>query len=157
VLRNRRLPIRHELLLALLPTATILIVLAFVEALTRQRLLFASLAGSAFLIYVDPEHRANSVGTVIIAHTIAATLGLALYRLAGPLYVAAGTTMVCTILAMILLDRVHPPAAGTSLAFSLRAGNEQNWLIFMLALLMVALLVLLQRATVWLLRRISAP
>jgi CBS-domain-containing membrane protein len=156
VVRARRLPIRHELLLAVLPTATMLIVLAFVDTLTRQRLLFASLAGSAFLIYIDPEHRANSVGTVIIAHTIGATIGLALYRLSGPVYVAAGTTMICTILAMILLDRVHPPAVGTSLAFSFRAGDEQNWLIFMLALLMVALLVLLQRATVWLLRRINA-
>ncbi len=46
---RRRLNLRGEFALALLPTATVLAVLALVEALSRQRLLFASLAASAFL------------------------------------------------------------------------------------------------------------
>lgn len=46
-----RLPLKGELLLALAPTITVLIVFALVEVLSNQRLLFASLASSAFLIY----------------------------------------------------------------------------------------------------------
>ncbi|WP_197446567.1 hypothetical protein [Tautonia plasticadhaerens] len=47
---------RGELTLAIAPTAVVLLVFGLVEVLTEQRLLFASLAGSAFLIYLDPEH-----------------------------------------------------------------------------------------------------
>jgi hypothetical protein len=50
-----------ELALALPPTLTIIVVLFFVEALTRQRILFASLASSAFLIYREPERRMNTM------------------------------------------------------------------------------------------------
>jgi hypothetical protein len=48
---RKHLTLRDELILALLPTLVVLGVLAFVEVLSRQRLLFASLASSAFLIY----------------------------------------------------------------------------------------------------------
>ncbi len=34
--------------------------------------------------------------------------------------------MVATIVVMILLDAMHPPAVATSLSFALRAGNENN-------------------------------
>lgn len=44
-----RLPLKAELLLAIAPTATVLIVFGLVEVLSNQRLLFASLASSAFL------------------------------------------------------------------------------------------------------------
>ena len=54
--RIRRLRLREELLLAVLPTATVLLTLAVVEKLGRQHLLCAALASSAFLIYLDPEH-----------------------------------------------------------------------------------------------------
>lgn len=61
---NRALPehqtLKDELILALLPTLVVLGVLAFVEVLSRQGLLFASLASSAFLIYLDPQHNTNT-------------------------------------------------------------------------------------------------
>lgn len=60
---RRHLGIMDELLLVLMPTVTVLLVMALVEALSNQRLLFASPASSAFLIYLDPEHRANSICT----------------------------------------------------------------------------------------------
>jgi hypothetical protein len=44
-----------------------LIVLAPVEVLSNQHLLFASLASSAFLIYTDPAHEFNKVPTSILA------------------------------------------------------------------------------------------
>ena len=64
---RRRLTIRGELALATAPTIIILGVLALVEALSRQRLLFASLASSAFLIYLDPQHGTNTVRTLILS------------------------------------------------------------------------------------------
>lgn len=145
--------VRHEVLLALAPTATILIVLAFVQVLAQQRLLFASLASSAFLIYLDPHHGTNSVRTLIVSHGIAATAGLFLFVLAGPGYAAAGTAMVLTIAVMIVLDVVHPPAVATSLAFAFRAGDEASWILFMLAVCVVAALVVLERITLALVAR----
>lgn len=64
---RRPFTVGEEIVLALLPTATMLIVLVIVERLAEQRLLFASLASSAFLIYVDPGHTVNRVRTLIMA------------------------------------------------------------------------------------------
>lgn len=150
---RRRLPLSAEFLLALPPTVTILGVLFFVEVLTEQRLLFASLASSAFLIYLDPEHGTNAVPTLVISQVIAALLGFVTFMLAGPGYLAAGLAMVSTIVLMILIDRVHPPAVSTSLSFALRAGDERNLVLFGLAVGITALLVFLQRAAVWVLAR----
>ena len=150
---RRRLGTKGELLLALLPTATVLAVLALVEAMSRQRLLFASLASSAFLIYLDPKHGTNAVRTLVVAQMTAAGIGLGAFMLFGPGYTSAGTAMVLTIVLMILLDAVHPPAVSTALAFAVRAGDESNVLLFALAVGMTALLVLLQRAAVWLVMR----
>ncbi len=150
---RRRLRLADELLLALLPTATVLLVLALVEALSRQRLLFASLASSAFLIYLDPRHGTNAVRTLVVAQVSAALLGLAAFLLFGPGYAAAGAGMVTAIVLMILLDAVHPPAVSTALAFALRAGDESNVALFGLAVGMTAGLVILQRAAVWALAR----
>ncbi len=61
--------------------------------------------------------------------------------------------MVATIVLMILLDAVHPPAVSTSLGFALRAGDADNLTIFAMAVGITAVLVLLQRAAVWVLGR----
>ena len=57
---RERLGLRGELTLTFFPTVTVLGVFALVEVLSRQRLLFTSLASSAFLIYLDPQHNTNS-------------------------------------------------------------------------------------------------
>ena len=69
---------------------------------------------------------------------------------------AAGTAMVATILAMILLDVVHPPAVFTSLGVALRTGAERDVVLFALAAGVTVSLVILQRTAVWLLARASA-
>jgi CBS-domain-containing membrane protein len=150
---RRRLSVRQEMILALLPTATILVVLGLVEALTRQRLLFASLASSAFLIYLDPEHGTNSVRTLILSQLLAAVAGWGTYVTLGPGYASAGSAMVATIALMIALDAVHPPAVATAMSFGLRAGDESNLVLFGLALAITATLVVVERAAVWLLAR----
>ena len=70
-------------MLLLLPTATVLAVMGLVEALTTQRLLFASLASSAFLIYLDPRHPANGARTLLTAQPAAALLGFGAAELLG--------------------------------------------------------------------------
>ena len=142
---RQRLPLRDELLLAALPTATMLLVLAFVEALSHQRLLFASLASSAFLIYLDPQHGTNRVRTLVVAQPGAAVVGWLLFTVLGPGYAAAGSAMVAVIALMIGADVVHPPAVATAMSFALRAGDESNLMLFALAVGVTAVLVLLQR------------
>ncbi len=151
--QRRRLDLKGELVLALLPTITVLGVLGLLEALSNQRLLFASLASSAFLIYLDPLHGMNTIRSLLLSHGIAALCGLGTYYLLGAGYLAGGMAMVVTIFLMILLDAVHPPAVSTSLSFAFRAGSEDTAVLFALALLLIAMLVVMQRAALWLLAR----
>lgn len=146
---RRRLGLRGELLLALLPTAMILAVLLLVETLSRQRLLFASLASSAFLIYLDPQHVTNAVRTLALSHLTAALAGSATCAVLGEGYSAAAVAMVGTIFLMILLDVVHPPAVATALGFAFRAENTSGIALFVLALGIVCALVVLQRLLLW--------
>lgn len=151
--QRERLPLKGELALAALPTVTVLGVLAAVEALTAQRLLFASLASSAFLIYLDPEHGANRVRALVVSQLLAAVLGWTAFAALGSGYAAAALALVGTILGMVLLDLVHPPAVGTAMSFALRAGDASNLALFVLALAITGVLVGLQRAAVWALVR----
>ncbi|MGB3203331.1 MAG: HPP family protein [Nodosilinea sp.] len=152
---RRRLDLRGEFALAIAPTAVVLAVLALVEALSQQRLLFASLASSAFLIYLDPQHGTNSVRTLLISQLMAAGLGFVTYTVLGPGYLSGGLAMVVTIVLMIGLDVVHPPAVATSLSFALRSGNESNLALFGLAVGITAMLVTLEKLTLWVLARHS--
>jgi CBS-domain-containing membrane protein len=151
---RRRLSLSGEFVLAALPTATILVVFAFVEVLIQQRLLFASLASSAFLIYLDPQHGTNSVRTLATAQMLAAVLGLATCQFIGPGYTSAALAMSMLIVCMILLDVVHPPAVATALSFALRAGPESNILLSGLAVGITVVLILMERTSLWLLARL---
>ena len=150
---RQRLSLRDEFTLAMLPTATVLIVFAFVEVLSQQRLLFASLASSAFLIYLDPQHGMNSARTLLVAQLSAATLGFVIDVLLGPGYLAGGLAMILTITLMILLDAMHPPAISTSLSFAFRAAGVSNLLLFGLAVGVTVVLLFLERSAEWLLAR----
>jgi CBS-domain-containing membrane protein len=152
---RKRLSLRGELLLATAPTVIILSVLAFVEVLTRQRLLFASLASSAFLIYLDPQHGSNTPRALILSHLMAASVGWLTYLMFNAGYLSGAFAMVITIVLMIVLDVVHPPAVATSLSFAFRAGNETNLILFCLAVGITALLIGLERFALWLIARLS--
>ena len=121
--RRKRIGLKNELLLALMPTLTVPLVLALVEILSNQRLLFASLASSAFLIYLDPGHAVNKVRTLVTAQMGAAVIGLLSFLLLGPGYLSGGLAMVLAIMAMVMFDVMHPPAVSTALSFGLRAGD----------------------------------
>ena len=151
---RKRLRLRDELLLAFVPTAVVLVVFAAVEALSNQRLLFASLASSAFLIYLDPEHGTNRTRTLAISQIAAALIGFGAFEIIGPSYTAGAVAMVVTITFMILTDAVHPPAASTALAFAFRTGDEKNLMLFAVAVGLVVALVITQATTLALLARL---
>lgn len=153
---RRRLKLRHEYILALLPTATILAIFAFVEVLSHQRLLFASLASSAFLIYLDPQHGTNATRTLVSAQMIAAAMGWGMFHLFGAGYLAGGTALVSTIGLMIAFDVMHPPAVATALSFAFRAGDASNLLLFGLAVAVTAVLVVLEQITLRLVAHYAA-
>lgn len=152
---RKRLSVRAELLLALLPTATVLGVLALVEVYSHQRLLFASLASSAFLIYLDPEHATNSGRTLLLSQCTAAVAGFGFYAWLGPGYLPAALAMLTVIGLMVVLDAVHPPAVSTALSFAFQGQKADNLLLFGAAVGLILLLVALQRGSVWLLRRLT--
>ena len=150
---RQRLGVKGQLALALLPTLTVLAMLALIERVGNQRLLFASLASSAFLIYLDPHHGANRTRTLVGSQVLASLVGIGAQHLAGPGYVAAAGAMIVTITALVAFDMVHPPAVSTTLTFAFRQTTENELALFGLAVLMVVSLVGLQRASIWLLAR----
>ncbi len=145
--------LRQELALALLPTAVVLLMLCGVEAFSRQRLLFASLASSAFLIYIDPEHPMNGVRTLVLAQGCAALIGFGANFLLGAGYLAAGVAMVVTIVVLVAANAMHPPAVSTSLTFAFRASAASSLSLFGLSMGLIVLLVALQHISLRLLRR----
>jgi CBS-domain-containing membrane protein len=153
--RRRRLGLRGELLLAVAPTLTVLLVLGLVEIVSKQRLLFASLASSAFLIYLDPQHSVNQARTLLLSQLGAAVIGMLSFVLLGPGYASAGTAMVLAIVAMIMADAVHPPAVATALSFGLKAGDASNLVLFCLALGITLMLLALQKLMLYLVSRLS--
>ena len=152
--RRRHIGLKGELLLVLAPTLTVLLVLALVEWLSRQQLLFASLASSAFLIYLDPLHAVNRVVVLVVSQMTAAGIGLLAFVLLGPGYLSAGTAMIIVIALLVGFDLMHPPAVSTALSFGLRASGESNLALFMLALGLTITLVSLQLLMARLLQRL---
>jgi len=153
---RRPFTFREELVLAMLPTGTVLLVLLVVEQLADQRLLFASLASSAFLIYIDPGHLTNRVRTLALAHGSAATIGGCVDFLFGNGYLPAAISMIAAIIVTLALKAVHPPAISTALSFAFRPGDADKWAIFMAALAVIVVLVILQPLSAKLLARLIA-
>jgi len=147
VFHSRR-SLRTDLALAVMPTVTVLVVFALVETWSHQKLLFASLASSAFLIYVDPEHETNSLRTVVLAQGMAALVGFGAHALGHGSPWAAGAAMIAVIFAMISLRVMHPPAVSTALSFALSAGTARALLLFAVSIALVAGLVLIQQALI---------
>ncbi len=140
-----RVGLAGKLALAVPPTLIVLGALFLLEGLRHERVLFASLASSAFLIYRDPGHRMNGVRTMVGAHLAAVALGIGAATLFHPGYTASAVAMIGTILILVLCDVVHPPAVSTALGFAFHAQQTDAAGLFLIALAMVAALVLLQR------------
>ena len=142
------------MVLAALPTLTVIGIFLTLQVFSRQTFLFASLASSAFLIYQDPKNGMNETKVMVPAHITAALLGFGTFLIFGEGYLSGAVAMGLTITVLILLGIVHPPAVSTSLIFAFRVQQAKTLLIFMLALAMVAVLYSIQRVAVALLHRI---
>ena len=153
--RRRRGGLRGELLLVIPPTVTVLVALGMVTAFQRQPVLFASLASSAFLIYLDPRHPMNNARIVASAHLFGVACGILAALILGAGLFAGGVAMAATIFLLVLLDVVHPPAIATALGFAFFQQEDQAVVFFLLALAMLIALVVLQWIALRLLNRIE--
>ena len=151
-----RYNLRSELILVALPTFTIMLVLLLVEKFTQQRILFASLASSAFLIYRDPHNQMNSIYSLLISQTGGSVFGLISYFIFGDGLWAASIAMIATILFIVSLNAIHPPAISTAISFGFRAPSSDVFSLFLLALIMVVVLLILEQAIMWTVSRIES-
>ncbi len=88
----------------------------------------------------------NRIRTLLIAQGGAALIAYGATVIFGPSYAVAGVCVVLVIALMVLLDVMHPPAVSTALSFGFTASKPSSLVIFAIALGMLILLVLLQRA-----------
>ncbi len=154
-LSDRRGGLLGELALALPPTLVVLASVFLLESFRHQRLLFASLASSAFLIYRDPNHPMNNVRVMVTAHLVGVALGVGAALALGAGYRAGAVAMAGTIITLVLLNAVHPPAISTALGFAFFPQQDRAAGFFVLALVMLAVLVVLQRTAAWIVRRFA--
>lgn len=152
---ERRGGVVGEFLLALPATLTVLGALGLVEALRHERILFASLASSAFLIYRDPTHPMNGIRVMAGAHLCGVGLGTAAALLIGPGYGAGAAAMCATIAVLVLLNVVHPPAIATALGFAFYPQQHHAAGLFLVALAMLVALVVLELAATWMVRGLA--
>jgi CBS-domain-containing membrane protein len=152
-----RLSVRQQFGLAIMPTVVVLLMVGCLQALRNQPLIFTSLASSAFLVYLDPEHPTNRVRTFLIAQGSAALLGFGSVSLLGTGFLAPGVALVLTIVLIITLDAMHPPAMSTALSFAFHTSSLKTLAIFGLMMVVIASLVALQKAAFWLVQKASPP
>lgn len=153
---NRRGGFMGEAALAIPPALTVIGVVLLIQGITSQKLLFASLASSAFLIYYDPLHRMNSVRVMAASQIIGCIIGIVSGAVIGSGYGAGAAAIIATILVLVALDLVHPPAISTALSFAFVTPHERTVLLFVTALVMLAALVVIQHLAVWTLKRVEA-
>jgi CBS-domain-containing membrane protein len=140
-----------------MPTVVVLLMVGCVQALRNQPLIFTSLASSAFLVYLDPEHPTNRVRTFLIAQGSAALLGFGSVSLLGIGFLAPGVALVLTIVLIITLDAMHPPAMSTALSFAFHTNSLKTLAIFGLTMVVIASLVALQKVAFWLVQKAGPP
>lgn len=132
-------PVTHTQL-AVVSTATVLsvlIVIFIVQDLIRQPVLITSLASSTFLLYYQPLNEINRFGPLVFGHIIATSIGYLASLLLPVPYVSAAVSMALSIVVLVLLRMVHPPAISTSLVFSYRPHDATVIVTFLLTLAVV--------------------
>ena len=157
-LKHRWPKVRDKLVLALLPTVAVVPTIALLEAFGRQHLMCSSLASSAFLIYADPGHEMNGIRALVVSQMTAAGVGWLMWLLFGGGFAAAAGAIPLSILLMILLKAVyppaaiHPPALSTALAFAMHTDPTSSFILFAIAVGITGLLVVLQQVVSGLIR-----
>ncbi|MDQ2751522.1 MAG: HPP family protein [Bacteroidota bacterium] len=149
----RRYDLQTDILLAVMPAVATIILLLLLNTFGKQEILFSSLASSAFLIYLEPEHPTNNVRTLLIAQLSAAVIGYLVYRIVGAGYTSAAISMIIAIAVMIAAKAMHPPAVATALVFAFQHAKPNTLLMFFVAVFFLVILIVLQRTSLWLIKR----
>ncbi len=149
----RRYDLQTDVLLALMPASVMVGVLLLLNLFGKQEVLFSSLASSTFLIYLDPQHPANSVRTLIIAQLSAAAISYLVYIVIRAGYTSAAISMIIAIAVMIIAKAMHPPAVSTALVFAFQQTKPNTLLMFFFAVCLLVILIILQRASLWLIKQ----
>jgi CBS-domain-containing membrane protein len=138
---SRKRPTFSRLFVVTVATmVTILVVLIIDQDVGKQPLLVASLASSSFLMYYQPLNEVNRFGPLVLGQLTCAVFGfLANLLLRDPLSSAA-VAVSFSVVAMMLLRIVHPPAVATSLVFAYRPHGVSALGTFFLTLLVVLVL-----------------
>ncbi len=136
----------RDIVLAVPPTVATFGILALVQHVAHERVLFAPLAVSAFLVYTDPHHGMNDLRPMVGGHLVALGLGCTAAAWLGGGYAAAALAMAATIVVLVLAGGIHPPAIATALAFGFVPFSRPAVGTFVACLAGLAVLVLVQRA-----------
>jgi len=140
---RKRYDLKTEAKLAFLPTVMMGIVLIVMNRFAHGQVFFTSLASSAFLVYLDPRHPANSVRTLFLAQLSAVLIGILMLKLIGPGHIAALIAMACIIIFMLVFNMMHPPAVSTALSVGFVTGSVLP--LFLIALILLVLLIIVQK------------
>src|SRR3954470_12369573 len=149
----RRYDLKTDILLAVMPAVIMIGVLILLDNFGKQEILFSSLASSAFLIYLEPKHPTNNIRTLLIAQLSASGIGYLVYIAVGSGYTSAAISMIISILVMIFTKAMHPPAVSTALVFAFQHTKPNTLLMFFCAVVLLVVLIALQRASLWLIKR----
>ena len=95
--------------------------------------------------------------TFLVAQGSAALLGFGSVSLLGTGFLAPGVALVLTIVLIITLDAMHPPAMSTALSFAFHTSSLKTLAIFGLTMVVIASLVTLQKAAFCLVQKAGPP
>ena len=128
---------KYYFLQSLLATAALFIL---VLILGKDRMfLISAIGATTFIVFAMPKTDSAKAKNVIGSHLVGVASGTIFYFVSLPYFVEWPLAVGITIFLMVVLDVVHPPAAGTALAVAI---NEMPFDAFIT--IMVSTLVLSQ-------------
>jgi len=100
----------------------------FPEAGGREASIFliSPLAATAFLAFAVPSSPLAQPWSAVVGNTVSALIGVALVLLMGAHWLALGLSVALSMVAMMRLRALHPPAAGVALGTVLTAEVVQE-------------------------------
>ncbi|MFV0493256.1 MAG: HPP family protein [Pseudorhodobacter sp.] len=88
--------------------------------------LISPLAATAFLATAVPSSPLAQPWSAVVGNTVSGLIGVALVLAMGDHWIALGLSVTLSMIAMMRLRALHPPAAGVALGTILTAGQVQD-------------------------------
>ncbi len=112
-------------------------------------IIFASFAGSAFLLFMVPRSRTASIPRFAKSYAISCVLGVIGYYVVGiaGIYATVALILFATAMLLVITDSEHPPAMSIAFAFVLfRVSYVGIITVVVAAAVMIAIRVFLEKA-----------